>query len=390
MNIHLIQKSGKSSNKTLLKIIIFILLFIPSMSVFASHITIDTLHTYSWNARAKNWKAFERKIVVYNDLYKLSEITQMLCNKNWMNYSMRSYTYDQNNVLMEMNEKFWSDMLQSWPDNFREIYAYNENGQVDSIFQYNIYGKNISEEAIIHFTYTDEGLLSSKIYQQFADQWTNEILYEYEYDSSKITCESVSYWNDDNWEKPLYKTTYQYDADGKLVKLIKRQRINMDDYQSIFNKSFEYSNDGLILSLSEYRWDNIFGNWEEISKVEYSLDKNGDIITGLTRLSDQGNWFNYMANEIYTKNEIDRAAVALNDISFWVVPSRFKKSITIEFDNPESMVYRVKILNSKGEVLVHTEMPDNRIILDTKEMDKGEYFLEVTGNGHFAGKFNID
>lgn len=381
---------SKNRSEFILKALFILILFLSSLALPASHIIIDTLNSYQWDTRKHDWTAFERKIVVYNDKDKLSEITQILCKKNWTNYSMRSYIYDKSTVLQEMTEKFWSENLRTWTNNYREIYKYNDYNQVDSIIHYNIFEDKVFEDAIELITYNAEGRPLKRVYQQYADQWTNQMIYEYSYDGRNITCESISYWDQDKWEKPLYKTSYQYDADGKLVKLIKRQRKNMEDYQSIACEIFKYDKNGKILSQSSQVWDHADGSWEETSKTEYTRDYNGNIESGITRLCEEGNWYNFQREEyIADQNNIPAKAVS-GDLSFWVVPSRFKNSMTIEFDNPENLLFKVRIMNSKGNVINKSVIPDNRITLDTRNISKGEYFIEITGDGRFAGKFIID
>ncbi len=381
---------SKNRSELMLRVLFMLVILLSSLALSASHIIIDTLNSYQWDSKKHTWTAFERKIVVYNDKDKLSEITQILCKKSWLNYSMRSYSYDKANLLQEMTEKFWSDNLKTWSDNYKEVFLYNLNNQVDSIIHYNIFENVLFEDAIELITYTAYGKPANRIYKQFADEWTNQIIYEYNYYGDKITTESISYWDENKWEKPLYKTSYQYDADGNLVKLIKRQRRSMEDYQSIACETYQYDRNGVILSQATQIWDNVDGMWEETSKTEYSRDFKGHIQSSETLLSDDGNWFNYQKDELISDNNSVPSTINSGDLSFWVVPSKFKNSMTIEFNNPENLRFKVRILNSKGNVITQSDMPDNRITLDTKNISKGEYFLEVTGNGHFAGKFIID
>ncbi|MBL6657326.1 MAG: T9SS type A sorting domain-containing protein [Flavobacteriales bacterium] len=62
-----------------------------------------------------------------------------------------------------------------------------------------------------------------------------------------------------------------------------------------------------------------------------------------------------------------------------VYPNPFENYTAVEFDNPQSEHYTVKLIDVRGRLVHHQEVITERLVIYRNQMQRGIYYLEVDG-----------
>jgi|GEM_PF-2182630 len=357
---------------------------------FASHIAIDTLYAREWNARKAKWEDYERTIVIRNNDLKLSEIMQVQCRKAWVNYTFRSYSYDSSGLLQEMVEKSWNGTEEWWEDSYRQEYSYNESGRVSVILHQHIYAGRLVDDTRETLVYDGKGLLITKTVEEFADLWENRMKYDYHYNTEGLLrIETLSHWNGSGWDAPATETRYTYNDLDQLTARIKG-RNTPSGFVYVTKETYACNGEGFVCQQISYRWDEAAARWQQLEKTDYvngDGPKKGEVTAISQRWEEPAGWAYYLLNEMPCCTGEEDLLTEAAQVSFVVVPSLFRNSITLEFTNPSNDTYQVYIINRSGEIVKSDVIPENRITLARRELAQGEYYVELKGEKWYSGMF---
>lgn len=183
------------------------------------------------------------------------------------------YKYDEQNRITEIQHALWDGTIDDGCE--RNIYLYDENGNVHRINTYTGSSDKLSRHRTYEFEYNSDGLVTKKITMAGGNNKVMETT-EYEYDENgKLirtvvesygeTSETVYEYDSDgnrtlinctDFNGETYKTVYEYDSAGRLIK----------ETSGDFVSNYEYENGLLVKETSE--------NWY----IEYKYYDNNRII----------------------------------------------------------------------------------------------------------------
>ncbi len=302
-------------------------------------------------------------------------------NQNWKNYR-DTYTYDQNgNILIELNENWW------------QIYWLSANRYT--------------------YTYDPNGKKKSKLWDFWQDHsyWQNHERYTYTYDqNASQSTELIEEWSWANkqWVNS-YLNTYSYDINGDLVSELWRQWVD-EKWVNYYLKTCSYDKNREKLKEMEEFWSSIAQNWERATGVEFIVDINGNIVSGVS-FYQGGLWDNKFSNIPQLSDLIDLIDlidhlmyVAKFEITWTSIASvdetsnrQFLKispnpsTDVIKMALPEGFsIKELRISNSLGEIVKTIDIPtltgSESIEISTSDLLAGTYFIH-TKAGKDIGKF---
>jgi len=190
---------------------------------------------------------------------------------------------------------------------------------------------------------------------------------------------------------------------------------SVDNYVApIFDYSHSFNRGSCITGGFVYRGQNypslqghyVFGDfnsgqfWTLYSNTNGGFDttQQGKLL-GRDRLSTFGEGAN---GEIYVASHIEGIIYKLTETTNGVFsgidamplniyPLPFKDQIKIEFDNPSAKPYRLRLMNTQGQIL--REIQDIRtasLFLQRENLPSGIYLLEIRGEKLFSGKVLVE
>jgi|GEM_PF-3658079 len=169
---------------------------------------------------------------------------------------------------------------------------------------------NIDEK--LDFTY-DNGILVEAIQSMYIDagQWEPQYKTTYEYNADGKLITEISYdWEDNSTWFPSDKTEYSYSEAGNLV-----AETEYGNYSDLWEEQdkFLYTEDeaGLILSGCEMEYNSDDAKWDSVAKYNFSYDSYGQLITEEVAYFENEIWNNGLLKK-YTYDYNKPAAVPIN------------------------------------------------------------------------------
>jgi len=201
--------------------------------------------------------------------------------------------------------KEYSNSLQTWINSDKEIYKFNQNGQITAyIFSrfdqvLNQWLPDIKEES----EYDPNGnKISYKFYSDFENgQYlygsTNKYTYKFN-DRGYIESELQFMWNETNesWE---YNGQWDFinDVKGRIIReVFSGSDVNNDgiiNEADQTNRGNVYDEVGNLIEESYYHWDTTLNDWYENEKTEYAYNEHGNLLiaTDYSRNSPLEDWY---------------------------------------------------------------------------------------------------
>lgn len=386
-------KASKSSVKfkkfkIMRSICITLLSLFISISVF-SQITADTTYTNQWNTKAKAWEQFHRTITSYNNGLIFFELIQVYEDSKWTNYNYKTHYYN-NGQLIEEFEQYWNNLQLKWEDNYRKLYSYNHIGNLVKITHQNIYNGTYFNSTREIMTYYPDGKLKEKVVQKFDEVWTNFLKYQYYYNSSDLLIEeNLAYWNENSWDNASFDFRYTYDEKGNFAEKVKT-KITGSKKKNITKEEFNYGDNGRLEEHLISVWNSWKNTWINKDRALYVNSLNGYVVSMLSQNTKRKEWINYYFTEFSGKKEAVTGIELADNMAFSVYPTGFGNKATVEFTNPYSELYYIRIVNEEGQLIGSATTKNDEISIAAVNMNKGLYFVELQGSNLYSGKFSIE
>jgi len=195
-------------------------------------------------------------------------------DSSYVPYDKTEYTYD--NAGNKISEIYydWDDSTAIWVFNNKTEYLYN-NGLLEEEKGYywdaNNYEWVMNDKSI--YTYNN-GLLSEKLnlsYNIYTTEWDTSGKVIYNYDTNDLLTEEAHYyWINNQWVNN-YKDEYTYNSNGKIISDIYYE---WQDTAWVYSNKTEYSydNNDNVTEVINYDWD--VDQWEGSDKYELTYDLN--------------------------------------------------------------------------------------------------------------------
>jgi hypothetical protein len=332
---------------------------------------------------------FDRIISSYNNGIIGSELIQVYDNTDWVNYSLKVFNYN-NDQLFEELEKYWNDKTQSWENNYRKLYSYNEQGNVNNVLHQYIFNDTYVNSSREIYKYSFDGKLLEKEVQQFEEAWTNFLKYQYYYNRNELIMEeNLTYWNGSAWDKVDFIVKYSYDNENRLVNKVK-SRTDGSKNINLIREDFVYGSNSRLDEHMISEWAQGRNKWFRTNRAVYESSLNGYIASVLNQNKNRNTWDNYLFTEFNGCNEPVTGVDITDGMSFSIYPINYGRLAKIEFSNPYSETYFVKILNEKGELVGSATTKKNEVAVNASNFGKGMYFVELQGSNLYSGSFSIE
>jgi len=353
-----------------------------------SQITYDTTYSKEWNKKAESWAYFDRIISSFDDGTLSTELIQVFENNEWVNYNQVVFNYN-NDRLVEELEKYWNDNSESWDNNYRKLYSYNNQGKVDNILHQYIFKGTYVNSSRETFKYSFDGKLLEKEVEQFEQAWTKFLKYQYYYNRNDLIMEeNLTFW-DGNYDNVDFIVKYTYDRKNQLVSKTKSE-VDGSKNNNLIMEEFVYSDNGQLNEHIISEWLNGRKKWIRTNRAVYESSLNGFIASVLNQNKNRAKWDNYLFTEFNGSNEPITGIDIADGMTFSIYPINYGRNAKIEFSNPFNETYFVKIINEKGELVASATTKKNEVALETRNFVKGMYFVELQGSNLFSGKFSIE
>jgi hypothetical protein len=303
------------------------------------HYNLIERYKYNWSRRYSRWNDPSKTTYTYDENNNMIECITGDYNKG-------TFTYDENNNLIE---EYWEDYWGST----KWLYSYDE---------YN----NLAEK--IHqgyerwtYLYNENGdMIEEYHYYYIHDQWDilNNWIYTYTYDNNDRVIEMIrEVWDNSTWQNT-----------GKWM-------YTLDEFDNLTEEIYQ-------------TW--VDSEWQNIEKWTYAFDENKNLIEELYQEWVDSDWqdvrkgtFEYIT---VTGLEPQSSAVTSYFLSH-NYPNPFNPSTTIEFDLPKSTYVRIEIYNAAGQkvqTLLNEKMSagSHQVEFNAQNLSSGVYFYRIE-----AGEF---
>jgi hypothetical protein len=368
-----------------LSITIIVLTFSLQIAAGTSN---DTTYSKEWDSRNESWVYFDRVISSYEGKLLRSELIQIFEENKWVNYNLQQFMYN-NGQMVEELEFYWDEHRDKWLDNYRKLYSYDSGGKLTKVLHQNIFQGNYINSSQELYYYSDDGLLNEKVVQTFDEAWSNFLKYQYYYNSKDLILEeNLTYWKDDHWGSPSFSIHHQYNQNSLLTEKVKikycgKKKLNLNREQFVHNSNGRL--DEQIVS----QWNSQAKKWVNMNRAVYVNDLNGYVCSMISQAKDRKEWVNYLFTE-FTGNNFPLSGMDIaGGMTFTIYPINFGKLAKVEFKNPHSEEFNVKIINERGDVMASAFTAKEEVVLDARKLIKGTYFVELQGSNLFSGKFSI-
>lgn len=356
---------------------------------------IDHYLVEEWNGTG--WDPMMRYNYSYNSYNNVTEMLAEYYDQEWINNMLYTYTYDNNQYLIQDYAKFW--FLDSWADINRTTYTNNSIGNPIQVLEEtkDFMGTEWHYNYFSTRSYDFADRLSHTIVQEwFEDTWVNDFQYYYTYNANgDIQIELDQTWDGANWVNN-WQTTYTYSAPNIVTELIS-QIWEGNSWQNDMKETFEYfgKSSGVIIYM--YDWS---GNeWELTDRITTTYDEYGNDGVSIWETNEEGTWVNFMRwTYSWSLTDVSDNEIVPTKYSLSNYPNPFNPETIIEFVIPVSDEINLSIYDLQGNLvseLVQNEdfAPGqysrnwNGTSLNGSQVSSGVYFYVLrAGNKYFTNK----
>ncbi len=353
-----------------------------------TQLSYDTTYSKEWNKSQEEWIYFDRIISAYDNEQLVSELIQVYEYTSWVNYNERDYFYNNGQLVVE-KESYWDDRHETWIENYRKLYEYDNEGKLLTITHQNIYnGTSFNSQREI-MKYSADGKLIEKEVQTYDEAWTQFLKYQYYYNANDLLMEeNLTYREDDQWGEDGFSLAYRYDKNGNLVEKVKTKK-NGGKEIKLVRESYAYDELNRLMEQIVSEWNKSKKHWDNTNRAEYESNLNGFVCSMMNQNKDKKEWVNYLFTEFTGTNEPVTGLELADGMTFSIYPVNYGKMARIEFNNPYNEEYFVRVVNEDGQLVSSAVTNDDQVAIDARKFIKGIYFIELQGSNLFSGKFSI-
>lgn len=351
--------------------------------------SFDTTYTKQWSPKTNSWEKFNRTITSFNNDLITSEIIQIFDDNQWVNYNFKAFYYNNNQIIEEF-EQYWNDTQLKWEDNYRKLYSYNEEGLLVKLTHQNIFNGNYINTSKEIMKYTPEGKLKEKIVEKYDEAWTNFLKYQYYYNADLLLMEeNLTYWENSSWDNNTYNVLYKYDGYGFIKEKVKSKKSDSKE-RIIAREDFYYGGNGKLEEHIVSTWNQRKNKWEDSNRALYVNNLSGYVISILNQDNNTRKWENFLFTEYSGKKEINEGVGIEDNMTFSIYTSNFGTKATIEFSNPYKELFNINVVNEQGSLIASASTTKDEVSIDARDLNRGQYFVELQGRNLYSGKFSIE
>lgn len=179
---------------------------------------------YNWDSSGEQWTRVDSTFNTYNGEGLLTEYNGFLWQSDqWIIRYFSQYNYEQHGWLSEHYMRMWYEADQTWKNNIKFVYTWNEQGEMLTKIRYDqeVYeGPWLEYYKLEHF-YNDENLLTTTNSAHWeTGQWAIYRTDTMSYNADGLLAEDRGYTLVDSSMQPDFRYEYSYDASGNLTEYI--------------------------------------------------------------------------------------------------------------------------------------------------------------------------
>ena len=245
----------------------------------------------------------------------------------WVPFLKNELTWDNDGNITEIINFSWGGPDEGWYEEDKEVYTYDNDGNpTEYIFYLWDYDDEdwVPEERYL-LTYDGDGNLLQEIfyYAEFDTdpvEWTEEQMWEYEYENGQLVSITAYFLEDDDWE-PEEMTQFFYDNDGVLDYMTRSEYDAVTGEFEVFQHiDYEYNPEGEVARTTYSRYDDDEVK-EPVVKSEFEYDGNLNIIMEATYMYNDGigDWEKSTMNEYVYDTDVSIEEIAVPYyLTYWL------------------------------------------------------------------------
>lgn len=335
-------------------------------------ITVDTIICYDWVVFSASWVVTSMEVNTYDTNGIVEYIKHIWTGTAWGYNQKNEYIYDGDGNLIEIINYGW--VGGAW-DKMNRTEFILSGGQIDEVIYQYWNGTDWANSLRHVYTYDLNNLLVELIeynWKTMGSTWQQSCKRSYSYDGNSRLYEMIIIaWDNNNhiWINDQ-KNNYTYDMNGNLLEEIIAYW-NNNAWANTNRTTYAYDGNALMLEEILWSWNS---GWEEYLKMSYSYNGEGllsERITYQWALTDWENFEKCVFNYYDPSSGIAETGVLSKGVNIYPNP-------VLEYVNIFSQyLIDVQISNSQGQTLYSSEV-NGRIQIDTRSWPVGIYFIRST------------
>lgn len=386
----------------------------------------DTYHRYD---------IYSGKLILIDSVYysyignsaRCETKTALILDNYGLNNSSRyTNTYDAQNRLVIQVSESWVFNLNKWEINGRNVYTYNNDGNVTTEDIQVLDGGNWDPRVKKSNTYNSEGKLIETVQQErpAGGQYVNNNKNVTSYNAIGMRETDTSYiWDTNSWK--VIGITINFYSSNLLTKTA---YYRLNPISSILEKNdstiYVYDNKGKMIEIESEHFENNI--WYR-HKALLDYDAAGNWVTWTSQIFDNGSYvnlrqanttynnFNQMLSQTYkswntAKNQFEfgmydfidtyyyeqfensiKDIIASGTIQVYPIPANNTLHLTLNWNKAQSAA--VYLFDMTGKIAGHWALPvatNHTQTLDVSKIPAGGYVLKVNGTeGQLSKQINI-
>ncbi len=349
----------------------------------------DSLRGSIYDTVNSTFKNNKRNVFAYDSGGLLTSSESMTLDKNgvsWSNSQKIGYKYT-GFQLFEESYKSWDKALIDWVNNIRNVYSYETDNTLSSIFnqtwdadtsEWKYVTRNLinydqnKNVTSIEIQKWNKNLVSWENYQQLIFTYSGGYISEITY---QIWNKTTLVWDD------YQKESISYVSNNKS-EVILQLKSGTSPWENSSRNVFVYSG-SVVSDITEYLWN---GSWKENRKYIYTYNANNLESTVVTQ-----NWaahLNSFRNQsqdesFYTQREV----FGIDEIqaNTFTVINPLSKHIPFSIGGLQlNIKYQVSLLSLNGSLILNKSISAGETIALSSQLPSGIYMLSIASPGTTA------
>jgi len=336
----------------------------------------------------------------------LTNETQMRSDAGWVTSSIHTYTYDDNNYLIEKLSQIWNgsewvtssihtntydennnliEAISMIDRDVKNTYIYDEkNNQIERV-QFAWDGTNWVSHLIWTKTFDENNnLIESIIKKDYGSGWELDSRWELIYDENNNLIGTIRFsWDGSEW-KLGHRHEFTYDENNNLIEEIGLSG-SISYWFNVIKRVFSYDENNNLIEESWQHWQDSY--WLNVTKRVFNYDENNNLIEESWQHWQDSYWVDNIRTTNYTYevcNELsmDKELTLLRYNIHSIYPNPFNPTTIISFSIPKfglTTITAYDIIGRKLETLTNEVLSigNHSINWDASSYPSGVYLIRM-------------
>ncbi len=346
----------------------------------------DSLRGSIYDTVNSSFKNNKRNVFTYDSGGLLTSSESMTLDKNgisWSNSQKVGYKYT-GFQLFEESYKSWDKALSDWVYNIRNVYSYETDNTLSSIFNQTWDAdtsewKYVTRDLINYDQNKNVTSIEIQKWNKNLVSWENYQQLIFTYSGGNVSEITYQIWNKTTilWDD-YQKENIAYTSNNKS-EVILQLKTGTSSWENSSRNVFVYGSSG-ISDITEYLWN---GSWKENRKYIYTYDANNleTMIITQSWATHLNSFRNHSQDEsFYTQREV----IGIDEITAntFTVNNPLSKHIPFSIGGLQQNVkYQVNLISLNGSLILKKSISAGETIALSSQLPCGIYMLSITSPG---------